>query len=313
MLAWFTGLIVMLLAGALASGYLWLIRRRLDERAAGLKALSSMRWREFTQYVVQAMGARGLHAATTHADERRDPQSSAFVLEANDGKRWLLACKHGSSYRIGVAPVVELASSVRLSGAVGGILATEGQVEKEGYEAAQSNHVEVLDGRRLWPQLKPLLDPGLRQEIVGNASRRAARHIAIGWLAAFAAGVLVAVGISSLTPDPPSPASVPAAPRDAAPAPDATPNVPYVEPTEEELEQQRQSVSRALGALPGLSRGVWITKLTLSVNREIPEVQAWPLICEQVELYPDLRTVRVQLNPPEGSSDPVRWRQCKTY
>ncbi len=311
MLAWLIGFVVMFLAGAAASGYLWLIRRRRDELEAGLKALADMRWRDFVHLVLQAMGARGLHRTYAPDEDARESQG-VFTLQNDAGKRWLLACKHGSAYRIGVAPVVELASSVRLDGAAGGILATEGHAEKEGRDAAQSNNIELLGGRRLWPLLKPLLDAEQRQEIVGNATARARRHVAIAWLAALAAGTLTAVGIGGLMPDPPAPAPA-TTPAGEAPARAAEPVVPYVEPTEDEMEQQRQAVVKALPQVPGLVRGIWLTKLTLAVDREIPESEAWPLICQQVELYPDLRTTRIQLNPPEGSNEPVRWRQCKTH
>ena len=35
-------------------------------------------------------------------------------------------------------------------------------------------------------------------------------------------------------------------------------------------------------------------------------------ICAELERYPALRTVRVQLNPRPGTEDKVRWRQCRT-
>ncbi|KAF1722406.1 restriction endonuclease [Pseudoxanthomonas wuyuanensis] len=312
MLAWLSGLAVTLLSGIIATLYLWLFRRRSDELAAGLKALSALRWREFSRLVLAAMASRGLHPINPQQDESREPQSS-FML-AKDGKRWLLACKHGSAYRIGAAPVVELASNIRLRSAAGGILATEGHVEKEGRDAAQNNHIEVLDGPRLWPEVKSLLDEPLRESTVGAAATRAKRHIAIAWLAAVAIGLLVAVTLASRMPAERQAAApvgnaLPAAA--APPAPDA-PAPALVEATEEEIEGQRLAVSKALARAPGIKRGVWQTKLTLSVDRVASEAEVWPIICQQVELYPDLRTVRIQLNPPPGSDEPTRWRQCKT-
>lgn len=309
MLAWLFGLAVTLLSGGIATLYLWLFRRRSDELAAGLKALSGLRWREFSRLVLAAMAGRGLHPINPQQDESREPQSS-FML-AKDGKRWLLACKHGSAYRIGAAPVIELASNIRLRSAAGGILATEGHVEKEGRDAAQNNHIEVLDGPRLWPEVKSLLDEPLRELTVGAAAARAKRHIAIAWLAAVAIGLLVAVMLTSRMPT----GRQAAAPvGDALPAPTtpAAQTAAYVSATEEEIESQRLAVSKALARAPGIERGVWQTKLTLSVDRVASEAEVWPIICQQVELYPDLRTVRVQLNPPPGSDEPTRWRQCKT-
>lgn len=296
MLFWLSGLAVTLLTGVAVSVYLWWVRRRKDEIAAGLHALSGLRWREFSRLVLTALERRGMAVVAAGPDETRDPRG-IFPLTLR-GQRWLLSCKHGSAYRIGAASVEELASSVRLGNATGGILATEGQLEQEGRVAAQSHNIEVLDGQRLWDELAPLVEPDLRQQIVGHAAARAKRHIAIGWLGSVAVGALVATALanSGLGVEDPAANAV----------------AVYREPTETELEEQRMAVSRALSGTPGVVRGVWQTRLTLVVDYQGDETGIWPRICQQVELYPALRTVRVQLNPPAGSKEPVRWRQCKT-
>lgn len=306
---WLPGLAVTLLIGTAVTAYLWLIRRRNDEMAAGLHALSGLRWREFSRLVLDAMARRGLTQAAPDGQGSREPQST-FILN-RDGKRWLLSCKHGSAYRIAAAPVVELAAGVRLSSAAGGILATEGRVEKEGREAAQGNNIEVLDGPRLWPEVKPLIEPSLREQIVGYANARAKRHIGIGWLAAIAAGALVTMAtVSYLRTDAPA-APVASAPAPAPPASTDTVAVtPY--PTDKELADQRAAVLQNINRTPGIARGFWQTALTLSVDRIATEQEVWPLICKEVERFPALRNVRIQLNPPPESDEPVRWRQCKT-
>lgn len=308
---WLPGLAVTLLIGTAATAYLWLIRRRNDETAAGLHALSGLRWREFARLVLDAMARRGLTETAPDGQGSREPQST-FILN-RDGKRWLLSCKHGSAYRIAAAPVVELAAGVRLSSAAGGILATEGRVEKEGREAAQGNNIEVLDGPRLWPEVKPLIESSLRDEIIGYANARAKRHIGISWLASVAAGALVTMALVNYLPtatDTPV-APIVSAPAPAAPASTGTVTIaPY--PTDEELADQRAEVLQNINRTPGLVRGFWQTSLTLSVDRIATEQEVWPLICKEVERFPALRNVRIQLNPPPGSDQPVRWRQCKT-
>ncbi len=310
MLFWLSGLVITLLTGVAATLYLWLVRRRHDEIAAGLHALSGLRWREFSRLVLTAMGRRGLSHVIDAGNENPDPRSN-FTLRQGD-RQWLLSCKHGSAYRIGAAPVDELAASVRLSSATGGILATEGRVEKEGHDAARGHNIEVLDGPRLWDEVKPLIEDDLRRQIEGSTRARAKRHIAIGWLGSVALGALVASALanSRIADEPAAPIAEPASPAVAPVA--APPVTPYREPTEPELEQQRRAVSRALAETPGVIRGVWQTKLTLVVDYRGGEAEVWPRICRQVERYPTLRTVRVQLNPPAGSHEPVRWRQCKT-
>lgn len=310
MLFWLCGLAVALLTGVAVSAYLWWIRRRKDEIAAGLHALSGLRWREFSRLVLSALERRGMVVVAAAPDETRDPRG-IFPL-TRDGQSWLLSCKHGSAYRIGAAPVEELAASVRLGNAAGGILATEGQLEQEGRIAAQGHNIEVLDGPHLWDELAPLVETDLREQIVGQAAARAKRHIAIGWLGSVTLGALVATALANAGLDTGDSAATAPATAQKPVATAATDVVAYHEPTEAELQEQRLAVSRALSGTPGVVRGVWQTRLTLVVDYQGDETEVWPRICQQVELYPALRTVRVQLNPPAGSGEPVRWRQCKT-
>lgn len=310
MLFWLCGLAVALLTGVAVSAYLWWIRRRKDEIAAGLHALSGLRWREFSRLVLSALERRGMVVVAAAPDETRDPRG-IFPL-TRDGQSWLLSCKHGSAYRIGAAPVEELAASVRLGNAAGGILATEGQLEQEGRVAAQGHNIEVLDGPHLWDELAPLVETDLREQIVGQAAARAKRHIAIGWLGSVTLGALVATALANAGLDTGDSAATAPATAQKPVATAATDVVAYHEPTEAELQEQRLAVSRALSGTPGVVRGVWQTRLTLVVDYQGDETEVWPRICQQVELYPALRTVRVQLNPPAGSGEPVRWRQCKT-
>ena len=313
---WLLGLAVTLVSGITATAYLWLVRRPRDEMSYGLHALSGLRWREFSKLVLAAMAGRGLVEASPEPQESREPQST-FLLERGD-ERWLLSCKHGSAYRIAAAPVQELAASIRLGAAQGGILATEGKVEKEGRDAAQGTNIELLDGPRLWPQVRHLIEPALREQIAQYASGRAKRHTGISWLGAVALGALAMVAWSSghpastgNTPTASNPA--PTVRPSATPTPAVTaPQAAFREPTEAELEGQMRDVLKALSKTPGITRGVWQTKLTLSIDRVASEKDIWPWICLELERYPALRATRVQLNPPPGSSEPVRWRQCKT-
>ncbi|QNH21087.1 membrane protein [Xanthomonas sp. GW] len=88
----------------------------------------------------------------------------------------------------------------------------------------------------------------------------------------------------------------------ASAAPDAATEADY-----------RQSVSKALAKTPGVIRGIWQTQLTLVIDRSGDDAQVWPRICKEVERYPSLRTVRIQLNPRPDHDEPVRWRQCRTF
>lgn len=320
--AWLFGLAITLLVGAVATAYLWLIRRRDDETAAGLLALAGMRWRDFSRLVLEAMELRGLVRIPSAYEENQE-HSSSFML-SGEGKRQLLACKHGSAYRIGSAAVDEFASEIRLRGAQGGILVTEGVLDKDGLEKAERHNIEIVDGPRLWPTVKPMVEGKLQQRIVGNASARAQRHIAIAWLGSVTLGLAVALVFPSVLN--PTSASV-AAPVAAKPAPAAAPPAAtaVAQPTtnaisgataptavtEADTERHRADISRKLAKIPGISRGVWISKSTLAVDRIVAEQDAWSLVCGQLYAYPDLSLTRVQMNPPQGSGEQVRWRQCE--
>lgn len=318
--AWLFGLAIALLVGAAATAYLWLIRRRDDETAAGLLALAGMRWRDFSRLVLEAMELRGL-ARIPSAHEENQDHSSSFML-VGDGKRQLLACKHGSAYRIGSAAVDEFASEIRLRGAQGGILVTEGVLDKDGLEKAERHNIEIIDGPRLWPTVKPMVEGKLQRRIVGNASARARRHIAIAWLGSITLGFATALVFPSvLNQDHDSvaastavmavPAVAPAATGQPAKATVAAARSPLAEITEADTEKHRAEISRKLSKIPGISRGVWISRSTLAVDRLVAEQDAWPLVCSQLYAYPDLVLTRVQMNPPPDSNEQVRWRQCE--
>lgn len=316
MSSWLFGVAIAVLVGSVSTAYLWLVRRRDDETAAGLLALAGLRWRDFSRLVLEAMGARGLERAAAINEEPQE-HSASFILSGH-GKRWLLACKHGSAYRIGSATMEELASDVRLHGAASGILVTEGTVDKGGLAKAEKYNIEVVDGARLWPEIRPLIERNLQERIKANATERARRHTVIVWMAAVTLGIVSTVALPNIGQDgaqPPSAAASPGSPNATAAQGVAAqayqaPTAVAAPRTELQLELDRAAISAALSDTPGISRGVWITKSTLSVDREIAEAEAWLLVCTEISRYPDLTLSRVQMNPPPGSSEQVRWRQC---
>jgi hypothetical protein len=317
--AWLFGVAIALLVGSAATAYLWLVRRRDDETAAGLLALAGMRWRDFSRLVLEAMGTRGLERVSAISEEPQE-HSASFML-SGQGRRVLLACKHGSAYRIGSATMEEIASEVRLRGAQGGILVTEGTLDRSGLDKAEKHSIEVLDGTRLWPEVKPLVEAKLRQRIVGNATARARRHIGISWLGAMTLGLasaLVFPGVigsrGTETPTVPGAATPVEQNRPAGTAPTGTITAPAEAApprSAAELEQDRSEISRTLARTDGISRGVWISRSTLSVDREVGEEAAFTLVCAQLAKYPELSLTRVQMNPPIDSGEQVRWRQCQ--
>ncbi|MCF5961133.1 restriction endonuclease, partial [Xanthomonas perforans] len=104
-------------------------------------------------------------------------------------------------YRIGVAAVNELGAMARLAGANGGVMVTEGRMEREGIAAAEKQSIEVLDGVRLWPLLKPYLPGDVEAGVVGAARRRAIRHSII---AGAALATLAVMAVLALRPPAPT-------------------------------------------------------------------------------------------------------------
>lgn len=336
MLPWILALLSALLTCSLAVVYLWWIKRRQKEMQLGLQALAGMHWREFSVLVKRMLREqRGLRELNDPAEESREP-SSDFLL--SDGpNQWLVSCKHGLAYRIGTAAVNELGAAARLAGAKGGVLLTEGRMERDGRSAAEKQAVEVLDGPRLWPLLQPYLPAEIETRVRASARHEALRRIAIAALGAVTLGLLVGLSQQGLhvqdtapvaevadTPAPvapaveaapePAPASATtppaAAPAPAAPSADARSNP---NPDAATLERFQADLSRALAGKPGIASGVWLTRQTLAINRTGELDAVWPQVCEEVLHYPALRNVRIQLNARPGVDEPVRWRQCATY
>lgn len=333
MFSWIAATVLAVATWLAASGYLWLVRRRENETSAGLHALAGLHWRDFSYMVRRAMREqRDLQDATVDEHASQEPQSD-FVMTRGDA-RWLLSCKHGRAYRIGSAAVNELGAAARLMGAQGGILITEGKVQRDGIAAAEKQAVEILDGRRIWPMLKPYLPSELEDGVIGASRRRAQRHIAIAGLASLALGVVVGVGALALQQPEAPPAAVAASAPTPTPAAAAAPTAAVTTPTSSTAavppptlddagdlaepdpateQRHRQDLSKALAGTPGVIRGIWQTQMTLVVDRSGDDAQVWPRICKEVERYPSLRTVRIQLNPRPGHEEPVRWRQCRTF
>lgn len=327
MFSWILALLLAATCFFLATGYLWLVKRRRKEMQLGLQALAGMHWRDFSELVKRALHERrGLTEMSRHEDDTREPRSD-FLMAGTSG-HFLVTCKHGLAYRIGTAAINELGAAARLAGARGGILITEGLVDGDGQAVAEKQAVEVLDGRRLWPLLSPYL-PGDIESGVNNAARHEAiRRIVIAAFASSTLGLLVGMGYQTVhvaAPDPvPTPgpaqavlkapaanASAPAAVADPAPpTPQAPVAGPDLDPDSETLDRYQQEISRALSKLPGVHSGIWQTRQTLAVNRTGELDQVWPLICDQVTRYPALSNVRIQLNARPGMDEPVRWRQC---
>ena len=340
MFSWILALLLALIVWTLAAAWFWLVKRRRKETRLGLNALAGMHWRDFSEIVRRAMREqRGLQDVPGEVDDSREPRSDFLMQDAQH--RWLLSCKHGRAYRIGTAAVNELGAAARLAGARGGILITEGMVERDGRVAAEKQGVEVLDGHLLWPLLQPYLPGDMEAQVKNAARREAIRRISIAALGSLTLGLLVGMGyltsrldqqaapVAVTTPaatpvqaaaapaDAPVAGETPAADAPAAAKPDAPASAPGIlgdvaDPDPATLARYQKELARTLATQPGVLSAFWLTRQTLAVNRSEEIDVIWPLVCTEVKRYPALRTVRIQLNPRLGVDEPVRWRQCAT-
>jgi len=342
MFSWILALLLALIVWTLCAAWFWLVKRRRKETRLGLNALAGMHWRDFSEIVRRAMREqRGLQDVPGEVDDSREPRSD-FLMHDAQQQRWLLSCKHGRAYRIGTAAVNELGAAARLAGARGGILITEGMVERDGRSAAEKQGVEVLDGHLLWPLLQPYLPGDMESRVKTAARREAIRRISIAALGSLTLGLLVGMGYLTsrmdhgtvAEADAPAPAAAarPAAsvaaepaPRPAAPdpapataiAPAPAAGAPSIlgdeaDPDPATLARYQKELARTLATQPGVLSAFWLTRQTLAVNRSDEIDTIWPRVCTEVKRYPSLRTVRIQLNPRVGVDEPVRWRQCAT-
>jgi len=316
-------LLITLLLGAAATVWLWVVRRRQDETSAGIDALASMRWREFSRLVVEALQKQGFDAESIEQTLERGPQAELRLRR--DGQVWLLACKlAGARSHLGVASVRELADAVRFNAAAGGILATPASIDAEARKAGDG--LELFDGYALWALVGPMLPAALRDDLTANARRRSVRETAMAWLVAIVIGALVGF-IAATKPDDtaasaprveasapvkaPAPTSAPQSPAPPTPATDPALSAP-ADPNREKFE--RGEVIHAVSALPWVERVLWSTSSTLVIQqREEVEQQQVQEICGVLARYDALRASRLQLQPPAGSDRKVRFLQCRAY
>ncbi|HST45674.1 MAG TPA: restriction endonuclease, partial [Luteimonas sp.] len=176
--AWILAVVVVLSVGGLATAYIRTVLLQRDATAAGIVALSGMSWREFMRIVLEALATRRYARVV----DRDTPGSDSDYVLARDGDHWLLSCKHGGAFVLGNSAVNELASNIRLQGAAGGLLVTQGQIAAEARAPAKLQHIELLDGPTLWPEVRHLIPATQLAEITAGAAQRARQRTLLAWL-----------------------------------------------------------------------------------------------------------------------------------
>jgi len=83
-------------------------------------------------------------------------------------------------------------------------------------------------------------------------------------------------------------------------------------PIDEQAE--RNEIQRSITTISGVERAAWTSRSTLALYLSAPatDVQV-KAICALVERNDSLRAIRLQLQPPPGSTVPVRFMQCRAF
>lgn len=303
-------LVVALASGAAITFYLRRVHRERLARDAGMRIIAGMRWREFSQLVVEALRERGFESDSRENSAERGQQ--ADMVLRRDGQSWLLACKQGDNYQITPAVLTEFSKAVRLNGAAGGLIATPGRVNAEARRQA-SDSIELLGAAALWPLLKPLLPQSVRASVDEESQALTMRYVLLGWLAAAAIGAGIAWTVPAFVATDSPAAPVATGGGTVAPAA-AVANPVDLERAPLSDDEQREHIRREVSELPGVDRATWSTRSTLLVYLEddsgLDHLQP---ICAIVERYDELRATRLQLQPAAGSQRAVRFLQCRLY
>lgn len=189
-----------LLAGLVAFFLLGLHSRQRLELRSATAWVNSIKWRDFLRMAVSVLRTRGLELDPTE----RQPGDDGFDLLMQRGSaRYIVVCKHGRAYQLSPKAISNLSTAMNLQGAEGAIILTAGSADAAARTVAESQRVELIDGKTLWSLLKPLLgEPELKSigKVAEKArNRRLAAVCAIALLAGVA-GFMLSRALETATP-----------------------------------------------------------------------------------------------------------------
>ena len=328
MTGWIAALLVSLLGLATTAVWFGISRRRQAEAELGVQALARLKWRESIAVVLEALQREGYSIRASATSE-----GTETMLDKGRDKV-LLDYKHGTAYCLGESSVREFAAQVRMRGAHRGILATLGTLEAGAGGAAAAGDIVLIDGPQLWSMVRPFLSDTLLAS-VGNEASAATRK---GWWTGIAASLLAGITVyagsnlwenaasQASVPDVPAPAtstSAVSAPAPTAPAQDAllrqlnqtAAAMAAVEKlTPEQLGKRRATAAKQVSQLAQVDTAAWSAQRTLLLRLNDTDGKDQKLIeevCRILVQNEEMRFTRIQLDPPDGSSQAVRWRLCE--
>ncbi len=316
-----TALLIALLLFLLAGFATTALVRMRPVTDTGLEHLAGLRWREFTRLVLRAMQARGYRVLKDDKSPGDEvPSDGGDILLERDGKRVLLLCKYGTASVVGAPPILGLGKAAELRGAHAAMVVTPGRFDDEARRVAAHQHVELIDGASLWPEVRPFVEQGG----IDLAAVPATDHprTVLVWVGAAALGAIAWYLLQGMLPIRDLPATTGASvvasavPPASLPVPVNAPAVPPADavPTDAAaLARRRAETANAISTVVGVDRAVWSTQSTLIVYLSSEDADPSARLCPLLERYPELAASRVQLQPPQDSVRPVRFKQCRSY
>lgn len=324
-----------LLAGLVATWFLYSKRLPSERRIAGRTLLATMDNSEFMQLVLAVLNGRGYERTFGGGGTEGE-----YLVERH-GRGWLLSSKYSHAYTPDSTAIAEFSNYLRHRGVPGGVLAITGRFPRAAFGVARAHRIELLDSDNMWDELQPLLDDAQHAAIDRPARARLKWLFALAWVAALAIGAVVylggreaeghgdavAVAMTSRAPQPAGPAAVASEPPAATPAPSSPPKpgepapapatrgLPTGAPgsTLADVATRRRAIAEAVARMPHVRSAVWPASSTLQVVVDSEAFDPRERLCPLLEADPDLRASRLQVQYPASSERQVRFLQCQAY
>lgn len=296
------------------------------ERGAG--QLGTLRWRDFTRLVLQAMHGRGYRTVVEDGmpSDGIPTDGGDIVLERN-GERTLLSVKYGSASVVAAQALLGLGGSATLRGTRRVIVVTPGRFDEEAIRMARQQDIELIDGEDLWPEVRPYVARPTHDAVPAQTAAEppptaSPKAVGIAWAGAAVVAAVAWMLAQGLQPEAPT-TSDPATASQTTPATQDTTAAAATPPAVEDanivptdpaaLERRRKETANAISTLFGVDRAFWSTQSTLLVYLSTDVADPSSELCPLLERYPELAASRVQMQPPQGSTKSVRFKQCRSY
>ena len=296
--------------------------------ARGAAQLGTLRWRDFTRLVLQAMHGRGYRTVVEDGMPADGiPTDGGDIVLERGGERTLLSVKYGSASVVGAQALLGLGGSATLRGTQKVIVVTPGRYDEEAVRMARQQDIELIDGEDLWPEVRPYVarpahDAPAAPAPVPAPPPASPKALGIAWAGAAAVAAVAWMIAQGLQPEASSSDATDVAAQ-ATPATQATTRATAAAPAIEDanivptdpaaLERRRKETANAISTLFGVDRAFWSTQSTLLVYLSTDVADPSSELCPLLERYPELAASRVQMQPPQGSTKSVRFKQCRSY